>query len=75
MFKSDFFANEKAFRVLLPGKIALTCERIAEQGGVSPIEALAKFYESPAYRELEIESSKRWWESPAELARDWKAGV
>jgi len=75
MFKSDFFANEKAFRSLLPGKIALTCERIAEQSGMAPIEALAEFYESPAYRELEAESSKRWWESPAELARDWKAGV
>ena len=75
MFKSDYFPNEKAFRAILPGKIALVCERIADEGNVEPMEALVQFYQSPAYAELEVESTKRWWESPAELYRDWKAGV
>ncbi|MBR3583019.1 MAG: hypothetical protein IKO01_06220 [Kiritimatiellae bacterium] len=68
---NDFFGSEKAFRAILPGKIALTCERIAEREKIPPVVALERFYESPTYRELEIESTKRWWESPAELARDY----
>lgn len=68
---NDFFGSEKAFRALLPGKIALACERIAEREKIPPVVALERFYESPTYRELEIESTKRWWESPAELARDY----
>ena len=75
MFGGECFKSEKAFRAILPGKIALVCERIADECGVSPMEALARFYASPTYAELEIESTKRWWESPAELFRDWQAGV
>ena len=75
MFKSDYFKSEKAFRALLPGEIALVCERIAEMEGMTPLAALTSFYASPAYRGLQDESTKRWWESPAELARDWKLGV
>lgn len=73
MFSSDYFPSEKAFRALLPGKIALTAVRLADDGGISPRAALGNFYASRTYGALEDESSKRWWESPRELCRDFKA--
>ena len=73
MFNSDYFPSEKAFRALLPGKIALAAVRLAEDRGVSPRAALGDFYASPTYCALEDESSKRWWESPRELYRDFAA--
>ena len=73
MFVSDYFQSEKAFRALLPGKIALTVIRLAEEAGISPRAALGDFYGSRTYCALEDESTKRWWESPRELVRDFAA--
>ena len=69
----EFFKSEKAFRALLPGKIALTAMRIADGQKIPPREALDRFYFSPTYSQLENESTKCWWESPAELCRDYCA--
>ena len=71
MFKSDFFPSEKAFRAMLPGKIARTAMRVAAASGIRPREALSRFYASPTYARLEDEASKSWWESPQELSRDY----
>lgn len=71
MFASDYFQSEKAFRAMLPGKIALTALRIAESERITPREALGRFYASATYRSLEDESTKSWWESPRELHRDY----
>ena len=71
MFRSDYFPSEKAFRAMLPGKIALTAILVADADGITPREALARFYNSPTYARLEDESSKSWWESPHELCRDF----
>ena len=71
MFTSDYFQSEKAFRAMLPGKIALTALRIAESERITPREALGRFYASATYRSLEDEATKSWWESPHELHRDY----
>ena len=68
MFKSDYFDSEKAFRAMLPGKIALACQLIAQQEDIAILDALGRFYESPTYALLEREPTKYWWESPAQLA-------
>jgi hypothetical protein len=60
------------FRLLLPGKIAAIIEMRREARHCSSREALSAFYRSRLYRELEHEETKRWWESPAQLYRDWK---
>jgi hypothetical protein len=60
------------FRLLLPGKIAAIVEMYREVRHCSSREALSAFYRSSLYRELEDEETKRWWESPAQLYRDWK---
>lgn len=71
MFSSNYFANEKSFRAMLPGKIALTTMRLAEAKKIAPLKALNLFYTSETYRHLEDESTKTWWESPRELCRDF----
>lgn len=62
--------NQKNFRALLPAKIAGVIEKISTEKRISSKEALLFFYSSNVYRELEIEETKRWWESPAQLYRD-----
>jgi hypothetical protein len=64
--------TQENFRLLLPGKIAAIVEMRREERRCSSREALAAFYRSSLYRELENEETKRWRESPAQLYRDWK---
>jgi hypothetical protein len=64
--------SQKNFRLLLPGKIAAIIKMRCEERHCSSKEALPAFYRSSLYHELENEETKRWWESPAQLYRDWK---
>lgn len=54
-------------RVLLPTKVALTLEEIAKARNTEPADEIVAFYASDVYRNLEKESTKYWWFSPAEL--------
>jgi hypothetical protein len=63
--------NQENIRLLLPAKIARTVELIAANKHLSPWEVLTEFYSSQLYKELEIEKSKRWWESPLQLSKDY----
>ena len=54
-------------RVLLPSKVALTLEEIAKAKNTEPVDEIAAFYASDVYLNLEKESTKYWWFSPAEL--------
>lgn len=62
--------TQKNLRTILPGKIAMIAMLIAEEKHCSPLEALLQFYKSDVYKDLEIESTKRWWQSPLELTED-----
>jgi hypothetical protein len=60
------------FRLLLPGKIAKAAKMIDDERHCGQKEALLAFYRSALYRELEVEATKRWWESALQLYRDWR---
>ena len=62
--------TQKNLRTLLPGKIARATMLLAEDMQCTPKEALLRFYRSKVYKELEIEQTKRWWQSPLELFED-----
>lgn len=62
--------TQQNLRSLLPGKIAQVAVLIAADTRCSLKEALLQFYRSPVYKELEIEQTKRWWQSPLELYED-----
>ncbi len=62
------------FRILLPFKIATLTEISAHENGTSQKEELLKFYQSPLYQQLEIEKTKYWWESGAQLYWEYTKG-
>lgn len=65
--------TQENLRSILPGKIARTIMLISEEEKSSVKNALLKFYKSSVYKELEIEETKRWWQSSLELFEDFVA--
>lgn len=65
--------TQENLRSILPGKIARTIMLISEEEKSSVKNALLKFYKSSVYKELEIEQTKRWWQSSLELFEDFVA--
>lgn len=65
--------TQENLRSILPGKIARTIMLISEEEKSSVKNALLKFYKSRVYKELEIEQTKRWWQSSLELFEDFEA--
>ncbi|MBR4247151.1 MAG: hypothetical protein IKQ13_09155 [Treponema sp.] len=65
--------TQENLRSILPGKIARTIMLISEEEKSSVKNALLKFYKSSVYKELEIEQTKRWWQSSLELFEDFEA--
>ena len=64
--------TQQNVRFLLPGKIAQTVAMIAHAENISIEKALMEFYRSQTYANLERETSKYWWFSPAQLFQDYQ---
>lgn len=65
--------TQENLRSILPGKIARTIMLISEEEKSSVKNALLNFYKSSVYKELEIEQTKRWWQSSLQLFEDFVA--
>ena len=65
--------TQENLRSILPGKIARTIMLISEEEKSSVKNALLKFYKSRVYKELEIEQTKRGWQSSLQLFEDFVA--
>ncbi len=64
--------TQQNVRFLLPVKIAQTIALIAQAENISIDKALLEFYRSQTYANLERETSKYWWFSPAQLFQDYQ---
>ncbi len=64
--------TQQNVRYLLPAKIAQTVAMIARAENLSHQNALLVFYCSQTYANLERETSKYWWFSPAQLFQDYQ---
>lgn len=53
--------------LLLPGKVLAVAEMYARHHDVSVLDAMRKVYASDMYKQLEQESTKRWYEGPVSL--------
>ncbi len=53
--------------LLLPWKVAGVSELWAKDLGVTPLEAMMRFYATDFYKLLENESTKLWTNSPQQL--------
>jgi hypothetical protein len=63
--------SPKLFRCLIHHKAAVVATYISEEDDILPLDALRKFYLSQTYKQLENETTKCWWESPAQIYRDY----
>lgn len=52
---------------IIPSKMALAVDLIAQKNGEDPVRILPRFYASDVYAKLSDESTKYWWFGPAEL--------
>lgn len=53
--------------LILPSKISWLAGMLAEDKGISVVEAIQKVYSSKLYKRLQIESTKMWHLGPVAL--------
>lgn len=63
--------TQENIRSIIPSKVARICNLYSQKMNVSFIEALKLFYKTSIYKDLEVEDTKVWWQSPAEIVLDW----
>lgn len=59
--------TQENVHLLIPSKIALMTDMLAEELNIDIIDAIKRIYASRLYRELEIESTKLWHLGPVAL--------
>ncbi len=59
-------------RSLLPAKDAKIIIKIKNDKNISLKEAYLTFFTSDIYKQLETESTKRWWQSSEQIFEDWQ---
>lgn len=65
--------SQQNLYLILAGKASAVASFIVEDEGLSPLEALSKFYSSDTYRRLEQESTKLWHYGPVALYQDYRS--
>ncbi len=59
--------NQDNVHLLLPSKLYWLAPRLAEEKGISLIEAITRVYSSDTYKMLAQEDTKKWHWSPVDL--------
>ena len=62
--------NQDNLYLILPSKISLVAEMIADDENISIVEAIKRIYSSKTYQRLERESSKLWHVGPTSLFQE-----
>lgn len=58
--------------LLLPSKISWMASFLAEDKGISAVEAIKQLYSSEVYRKLEDEKTKKWHLGPVALYEEFE---
>ncbi len=53
--------------LILPSKVSWVADMLCADKHISVIEAMRRIYSSDMYKQLETESTKRWYEGPVSL--------
>ena len=61
--------------LLLPSKLSWMANMLAEDRGISIVEAMKLLYASDVYSRLEQESTKIWHLGPVALYQDFKSEI
>ena len=63
--------NQSNLYLLLPSKMGWLASMLADDEGISVVDAIKKLYSSDMYRRLEDESSKTWHLGPVALYEEF----
>ena len=67
--------NQQNLYLLLPSKISWMTNMLADDEGISIVEAIKILYSSELYARLEKESTKAWHLGPVALYQDFQSGT
>lgn len=67
--------NQQNLYLLLPSKISWMTNMLAEDKGISIVEAIKILYSSELYARLEKESTKAWHLGPVALYQDFQSST
>jgi hypothetical protein len=67
--------NQQNLHLLLPSKISWMANMLAEDKGISIVDAIKILYSSELYARLEKESTKAWHLGPVALYQDFQLGT
>ena len=59
--------NQNNLYLLLPSKVSRVADMIADEKGISLIDAIKNIYSSDTYKKLEKEETKLWHWGPVDL--------
>ena len=63
--------TQENIRSIIPSNVSRIAALYSRAKGASCMDALILFYKTPMYKDLEIEETKVWWQSPEEIFEDW----
>lgn len=63
--------NQSNLYLLLPSKMGWLASMLANDDGISVVDAIKKLYSSEMYKKLENESSKAWHLGPVALYEEF----
>ena len=67
--------TQENVHLLLPSKLSWMANMLAEDRGISIVEAMKLLYASDVYLRLEQESTKTWHLGPVALYQDFKSEI
>lgn len=67
--------TQENVHLLLPSKLSWMANMLAEDRGISIVEAMKLLYASDVYSRLEQESTKIWHLGPVALYQDFKSEI
>ena len=67
--------TQENVHLLLPSKVSWMANMLAEDRGISIVEAMKLLYASDVYSRLEQESTKTWHLGPVALYQDFKSEI
>ena len=67
--------TQENVHLLIPSKLSWMANMLAEDKGISIVEAMKMLYASEVYSRLEKESTKAWHLGAVALYEDFQAGV
>lgn len=67
--------TQENVHLLLPSKLSWMANMLAEDRGISIVEAMKLLYASNVYSRLEQESTKTWHLGPVALYQDFKSEI